>query len=318
MSRIVVFSILLGAAGGTFAADTAPVLDAVRSTDMTTSTATQHLRGEVQKMLTRMGASGALGSHPERLNLDFTVPARRAVDLGLLVDATSAANARDGLRVLGTTPDSTAEHLGVHPGDVIVAVNGHSLRELGTDNEGRALAATALKASVDDLSDEAPLQLDVRRNGMSLALNGTVRSVQLPALRVMLGAAATTAAAPPPAPVACGHIGLIDLAPRQQKLYGATVLLVDGVSPGPSGASRYRVTAGIHELSVGERIPTQVMGMGALPSLRRNQAKPLSVTVKPNTTVLIAARFNETRASELNNGGYWDPIAWKEVDETCP
>ncbi len=34
--------------------------------------------------------------------------------------------------------------------------------------------------------------------------------------------------------------------------------------------------------------------------------------------VLIAARFNEDRSTRLSDGGYWDPVAWREVPESCP
>ena len=61
-----------------------------------------------------------------------------------------------------------------------------------------------------------------------------------------------------------------------------------------------------------------VSGAEFFASLRKSKPKSLTITVKPNTTVLIAARFNEDRTSELNKGGYWDPVAWKEIAETCP
>lgn len=320
MSRILGLTIMLGAAGGVFAADaaTTPALDA--SGGSATSTAvTQRVREEMHQVLVRLASTGALGAHPEQVTLQLDEPAQRSINLGLLVDATSAGNARDGLRVFGTTPGGTAERIGVHPGDVIVAVNGRSLRELGADDNGRALAAATLKSSVDALPADANVQLDVLRGGTQLALNGPLQSVQLPALRVALGASGT-AADPPAQTIAtgCGRIGLVDLAPRQEKLYGATILLVDGTAPGPYGAKSYRVDAGTHELLVAERIPTRAMGMGEFASLRKSKPKSLTITVKPNTTVLIAARFNEDRTSELNKGGYWDPVAWKEIAETCP
>ena len=317
MSRILGLTVLLGAASGAFAADaTTPTLDTVNSS--ATPAVAQRVREEMHQALVRLATTGALGAHPEQLAIDIDEPAQRSVNLGLLVDATSAANAHDGLRVLGTTPGSTAERLGVRPGDVIVAVDGRSLRELGADSNGRALAASTLKSSIDALPADATVQLDVRRGSTQLALNGPLQSVQLPALRVALGAAAMAAADPRPSTGGCGRISLVDLGPRQQKLYGATVLLVDGTTPGPSGAKSYRVDAGTHELLVAERIPTKVMGMGEIASLRKNNPKPLTVTVNPNTTVLIAARFNEDRATQLNNGGYWDPVAWKEISESCP
>jgi hypothetical protein len=322
MSRILGLTVLFSAAAtGAFAADTAttPTLGTI-SSSATSPIVAQRVREEMHQVLMRLATTGALGSHPEQIQLHIDEPAQRSVNLGLLVDATSAANARDGLRVLGVTPGSTAEQLGIRPGDAIVAVNGRSLRELGADDSGRALAAATLKSSVDALPADANVQLDVRRSGTQLALNGPLQSVQLPALRVVLGAAVTAAVDSPSAAAAtgCGRLSLLDLAPRQQQLYGAVILLVDGKSPGPSGAASYRVDAGTHELLVAERIPTKVMGMGEFPSLRRNKPKPLTVTVQPNTTVMIAAHFNEDHAVELNSGGYWDPVAWKEVAETCP
>ena len=323
MSRILGLAILLGAAPGAFAADTAapPTLDTINSPG-TTPAVTQRVREEMHQTLVRLATTGALGAHPEQLALDIDEPAQRSVNLGLLVDATNAANAHDGLRVLGTTPGSTAERLGVRPGDVIVAVNGRSLRELGADDSGRALAAATLKSSIDALPADASVELDVHRGGSQLALNGPLQSVQLPALHVVLGAAAMAAAEPAPAQAAtgCGRISLQDLAPRQQQLFGAAVLLVDGVTPGPTGAKNYRVGAGTHELLVREQIPTRrLVGVPELAALNfRSKPKPLTITVKPNTTVMIAAHFNEDRTNEFSTGGYWDPVAWKEVEETCP
>ena len=77
-----------------------------------------------------------------------------------------------------------------------------------------------------------------------------------------------------------------------------------------------------HEVrgSPNEKIPTRrLVGVSELAALNfRSKPKPLTVTVKPNTTVMIAAHFNEQRANEFTTGGYWDPVMWKEVQETCP
>lgn len=324
MLRILCLTALCGFAPAALAADEAAptTLGTITSHGTTSAVVAQRVREEMQQTLMRLAATGALGTHPEQAALDIAVPAQRLVNLGLLVDATSAANARDGLRVLGTTPDSTAERLGVRPGDVIVAVNGRSLRELGADADGRALAAASLKSSIDALPADASVQLGVRRAGTELALNGPLQSVRVPALHVVLGAATTTTVDAPAANPAggCGRISLQDLAPRQQQLYGVSIELVDGTTPGPTGARNYRVAAGTHELLVREQIPTRrLVGVPELAALNfRGKPKPLTVTVKPDTTLMIAAHFNERRANEFNSGGYWDPVVWKEVRETCP
>jgi hypothetical protein len=287
--------------------------------------AEQRLRQDMQALLAHMAASGALGQHPEDLHVRLEQPAQRVSDLGVLIDSTSAERARDGLRVLGTAPGSTAERLGLRPGDVLVAVNGTSLRNLGADTDGRALAATTLKSAVDGLPDAAPLLLDVEREGNLLALNAPVHSVLLPAMSIEVGAAATAAAAEPPsantaASAGCGRISTFDVAPPSAQQYHATIILLDGTSPGPSGHQTYRVSAGEHNLLVAEDIPTNFMGAGPIGTWRtRNHSyKPLTITVKPGTTAMVAAQLHTDKVGEISHGGYWDPVMWREVPEDCP
>jgi hypothetical protein len=285
--------------------------------------AEQRLRQDMQMLLSQMAASGALGEHPEDVRLRLQQPAQRVTDLGVLVDSTSAERARAGLRVLGTTPGGTAERLGLRPGDVLVAVNGTSLRNLGADADGRALAATALKSAVDALPDATPLQLDVERAGNVLAMNAPVHSVLLPALSVELGAA-TLAAAANNANVAdnggCGRISSFDVAPRGEQQYHAVILQLDGITPGPSGHETYRVSAGEHKLLVAEDIPTNFMGAGPFATVRTRMHthKELTVDVKPNTTAMIAAQLHVDKNTEFQRGLYWDPVMWREIPESCP
>ena len=283
----------------------------------------QRLRQDVQLMLSRLAATGALGQHPEQLDLRLDEPAQRVTNLGVLVDSTSAERARDGLRVLGTTPGSTADHLGLRPGDVVVGVNGTSLRNLGADADGRALAAETLKSTVEALPDAAPLHLEVLRAGNTLAMNAPVQSVFLPALRMELGAAALADTAPRASATAmanggCGRISSFDVAPRGDRQYHARILLLDGTTPGPNGQESYRVAAGEHRLLVSEDIPTLQMGVGEMATFRRNSKKELTVTVKPGTTAMIAAQFHTDKAADLAHGTYWDPVVWREIPQDCP
>ena len=304
--------------------------------------ATQRVRQDMQATLSNLGSSGALGQHPDQVAVRVDEPARRVTNLGALVDSTSAQSARDGLHVLGATPGSSADRIGLRPGDVIIAVNGTSLRELGGDAHGRALAAASLKAVVDELPDNATLQLTVMRAGSSLTLSGPVETVYLPAMHVELGgaiastggggvasmsaadmrAADAIASTTQPAAVAegCGRISTFDVAPRSEHMYGARILLLDGTTPGPSGSPTFRVKAGEHHLLIAENIPTQALGVGAIATLRlrRETSKPLTVDVKPGTTVMLAAQLHLAHVTELTTSEYWEPVAWKEMPEACP
>ncbi|MDE1884645.1 MAG: PDZ domain-containing protein, partial [Xanthomonadaceae bacterium] len=81
-----------------------------------------------------------------------------SASLGLLVDSADARAAHDGLRVLGATPGSVADQLGLRPGDVLVDVNGTSLANLGADADGHALAAAALNTSLANLPTASALR----------------------------------------------------------------------------------------------------------------------------------------------------------------
>jgi len=283
----------------------------------------QRVRQDVQLMLSQLASSGAFGEHPEQISLHLDEPAHRVMNIGVLVDSASADHARDGLRVMGTTPGSIAEHLGLRPGDVIMAVNGLSLRGLGADADGHALAASRLRSTVEALPDAAPLQLDVLRAGDAVALNTPVHSVYLPALRMQLGAAAM-ASTDAPANVGadggggCGRISTWDVAPRSDRQYHARILMIDGVTPGPSGGETYRVSAGTHKLLVAEDIPTRQIGAGEIASLRRDTNKELIVTVKPGTTAMVAAQLHADKLNEIMRGGFWDPVVWREMPLSCP
>jgi hypothetical protein len=292
--------------------------------------AEQRVRQDMQATLSNLGSSGALGQHPDQVAVSLDEPARRVTSLGALVDSTSAQSARDGLHVLGATPGSNADRLGLRPGDVIVAINGTSLRDLGGDQHGRALAATTLKAVVDGLPDDAKLQLAVMRGGSAVTLSGPLEPVYLPAMHVDLGGAVASADVHPAAALAstapadaapaegCGRISMFDVAPRGEHLYGVRILLIDGTTPGPLGTPAFRVSAGEHHLLVAENIPTTQLGAGEFATFRRQTSKPLTVNVKPGTTAMVAAELHPGKATQLNNGGYWDPVVWREVAESCP
>src|SRR5215469_6015226 len=179
-----------------------------------------------------------------------------SASLGLLVDSANAQAAHDGLRVLGATPGSVADQLGLRPGDVLVDVNGTSLANLGADTDGRALAAATLNSSLADLAPTAPLRLQVLRDGVLLAMNTSLHAA------TELAAVAPGAVAADPPDGGCGRISTFDVAPRSEHLYRAKILLLDGSTPGPTGVPSFRVAAGAHTLLVAENIPTDRMGVG--------------------------------------------------------
>jgi len=319
--RLLSALLLAGVAGAAHGGDAAPASGATPAGAAAADAGSeQRMRQDLQAALSHMAESGALGPHPEQVSLRVDEPARRIVSLGALVDSTSAQSARDGLHVLGATPGSTADRLGLQAGDVITAVNGTSLRGLGADNRGRALAATTLRSVVDALPDSSTVSVDVTRRDRTLTLDAPMQAVYVPAMHVALGDAAAGnggGGAGTDSGDGCGRISAFDVAPRGERLYAARILLLDGSTPGPTGTPSFRVAAGEHRLLIAENIPTQALGVGEIATRRRQTSKALTVMVHPGQTALVAAQLHLDRTTDLNHGSYWDPVVWKEIAEPC-
>ena len=285
----------------------------------------QRLREEMRAVVTEMIESGAFGDKsPQQIALAVDSPAQRVSNLGLLVD--SKGSGSDGLRVLAVTPGGAAERMGVHAGDSLISLNGAPLAD--------PAAATTLRKTVEELPNGSALALDVRRDGHAQKLSGTLRSVYVPAMHLTIGdgvalasnegGAASAPAVSSPARASygdgCGRISDVDVAPHQQQLFAAKIISIDGTTPGPTGARSYRVPAGQHVVKVAERIEGRYLSFNDRQrnaGVPGNQYKTLTVDVAPDTTTLIAARFNEDKRYEWKDGAYWDPVAWKQNAETC-
>lgn len=284
------------------------------------------LRTELRAVMTELIEAGAFGDRkPEQIALAVDSPAQRVSDLGVLVD--SSRDDRNGLHVLAVTPGGSAERMGMRAGDVLIAMNGVPFA-----GDGRT-AAAGLRRNIDGLPDGSALAFTVRRDGDTRTISGPLSSVYLPAMRLTIGEGAQLAsasgaqpigaaagAALPAAAGGCGRISDFDAAPRQQQLHGARIISIDGVTPGPTGATSYRVAAGPHALMVANLIESRYLGFGD--RLRnsgppRDHYKALTVDVEPDTTTLVAARLNDDARNEWRRDAYWDPVAWKQVAEPC-
>ena len=285
----------------------------------------QRLRDELRAVMAGLIENGAFGDQSsEQIALAVDTPAQRVSDLGLLVD--SAQHDRDGVHVLGVTPGGRAEHFGLRAGDVLVALNGNALAN-------HADAAASLRRSIDSLPDGSTLAFEVQRDGRAQRVSGLVSSTYVPAMRLMVGegivprgtqiasnANVATGTRVGVDAHGCGRLSDFDVAPRQQQLHAATIISIDGVTPGPSGSKSYRVAAGTHTLKVAERIENRYLSFSDRlrnAGLQSERYKTLAVDVAPDTTTLIAARLNEDKRNESAHGAYWDPVAWKQTAEAC-
>lgn len=304
--RAMALAVVVGAS--TFAAAAAqpqPMSDAAR----------QRVRAELHELMAELIQSGAFGdTAPQALAMDVDVPAQRVSNLGLLVDNPRADG--DGLRVVGVTPGGIGEHLGLRSGDRLLSLNGIALTGAGAGN--------SLRQAIDALPDGSAIVFEFRRDGRTQSTTGALSSVFVPAMRLSIGG--TAAATPPAAGAApdadggCGRISDFDVAPRQQQLHAARIMSIDGSSAGPTGSKSYRVAAGTHVVKVAELIDARYLPFNSRlrdSGLPDQRYKTLTVDVAPNTTTMIAARLNDDKRDVWQGGAYWDPVAWKQTEESC-
>jgi hypothetical protein len=340
LARAIVAASLLAAIGSAQAAGEEQAMSGVSAAAVHSSAGAglsveQRLREEMSVVVMDLIQSGAFGNTaPQQIAMNVDAPPQKVSNLGLLVD--SKSDAADGLHVLAVTPGGNAERMGIRAGDVLLALNGTSL----TSADG----AAALRRTVDTLPDGGRLDFNVRRDGRSQTMGGASASMYLPAMHLSIGSGTalasnapqdtSTSIAPPGGPAdnrpsaygngdngepGCGRISAFDVAPRQQQLHAATLIAIDGVTPGPFGAKAYSVKPGHHVVKVGERIESRYI---SFPQAQRNAPlyggyKTVDVDVAPNTTYFIAARLNDDQRNNPTNGAYWDPVMWKEVPEIC-
>jgi hypothetical protein len=232
------------------------------------------------------------------------------------------ASGQPGLAVLGVTPGSSADALGLHSGDRLLAVNGVPLDHAGFDASGRSLAAQQLRDAL--LGSPDAIALDVARGDREVRLEGSVRVVDLPAYRLDLGTALANVGLAASTEVdgnsSCARISVFDIAPRSQHLYRAVLVAVDGTQPGPTGSDVFRIAPGRHRLTVNEAIDSRQFDSVALrqrDGRQRLRSKELEFVAQPGITYRLAVRLNTDQRNSIRDGAYWEPVIWKETPESC-
>ena len=268
------------------------------------------LEDEFRLALLRLVQSGELPANSNPVVIER--PAERVHDFGLLVDRDSA----DGLLVLGTLPGGSAERLGLRAGDRLLVANGIDLRGNGGSQRMRAV--------LDDSDSDGRIDLRLLRSGREEQMAGVVDSVTLPAMRVELaaveGAVDSGGRVAGDAQSRCGRVSVEPVAPRTRNLFPAKLIAVDDGLPGASSQQTFRLSPGRHVLLVAEMIEHEYFSSIANMQRgrhRRDGYKTLEVDIQPGVTYFLAARFHRDRSGSILDGGYWQPVLWKERVEPC-
>lgn len=274
---------------------------------------TDKIEEAFRQTLLRLAQSGDL-SGDGRTPIVIERPAEQTANFGLLIDRDDD----DGLLVLGVLPGASAERIGFRAGDRLIEVDGASLIGAGGSTRMRNLLA--------ELEQSRDMRFRVLREGREQQLAGTVEAVSLPAMRIELLSEDEVTASLPSSHVAgdadsvCGRVTVFPASPRTRDLFPALLIAVDGETPGPSSQDTFRLTPGRHVLTVAERIDERYFSPIANQQRSRrgrDTYQTLEVDVQPGVTYLLAAHFLRDRASRILDGGYWQPVIWKERAESC-
>lgn len=206
----------------------------------------------------------------------------------------------EGVAVLAITPGGNADRMGMQVGDRVLSVNGRSLT-------GTLQPSVVLE---DALAGGGPVRATVSRNGEVLQLSGRQEANAMP----------------PPGPVGCGYVSNRGTLPHVgDRLYLVDIVSIDGGGL-PIDANRHRLPAGMHAITVSERIES--VRFDPLEQRAREQllsregaraAKTLVVEVKPGMRHQLGARFLDEGldGNRIRQNAYWEPVVWREVAEEC-
>ncbi|MBY6062774.1 PDZ domain-containing protein [Pseudidiomarina sediminum] len=203
--------------------------------------------------------------------------------------------------VMAISAGTIADAMGLAVGDQLIQV------------DDLALAQHSLKKIVsylEALEHGSTFEIEVQREGQLVTLTGEALATVIPGWRLEVDTSSeqlNKAAADQ-----CGKVSVFITPPQTRDLYPAYFARIDGDNA-PPRKPIIKLSPGEHEIEVYELIDD--------PWVRRPRsgvsAKALSITVEPNTTYYIAAKFNRTKRLSSVSQDYWEPVVWKEVEQTC-
>lgn len=258
------------------------------------------------------------GNVDDNLQLRVESPASFTPYLGLVLDLNSDVTA---YTVVSVAPGSLADELDMAPGDLITAIN--SVEVLSED---KISAFSQLEQS----SPGDTVSFRLNKNGDVSEKRAVMRGRLTPAVKLEIGsnvpvvkqAPNTGADVVQPANEVCGIVSTFFTPPATKRLYNASIQKVegeDGTSQNyrsfPRDRRGIKLSPGEYTIYMHESIED--------PSFKRRYrgprgAKPITLTIEPNTRYHLGAKFNYLKANRERSGEYWDPVIWKETsDQEC-
>lgn len=266
--------------------------------------AVDRVDAEIAPLLAKLAEAGELSGHDQQ-PVTIQRPERSHLELGAVVDLRHGDT--EGAKVMAISPGSAAQRMGIEPGDRMLSVNGQPLTAASDLSE--ALAAT-----------NGALEIDIRRGGQTLSLQGSADRVTVPAYAMTISAVSSAATTRRGA-VGCGRISQILTPPATQDIYTLVIHDVDGRLPAPWGSSAFSLSEGPSTIRVSEAIRhdrfTGNQNRKRHTLFPSERYKTFVLDVAPNTTYRLGARLIRENREDIRGGSYWEPVVWSSFEERC-
>lgn len=266
----------------------------------------EQLKAQIKGTMLAIGKNEAQAGHAvEDLNLTIELPAKNEVNLGILLDVDSP---NEGFKILSVSPGSTAEKLALQVGTSLVSFNETPVKES---------TSAAILDQIQMLSAGDKVKFSTS-NGSKISQYETMLEGRfMPDIKLVVGAESGAGTGvgefTQVGSNSCGFVSVFFSPPQTKDLYPSYINKIDDRSTIKSRHS-FKLSAATHKVYVHELIND--------PSLKRkrrgiNKSKLLELTIEPNKTYHIAAKFDRNKKSRRFKEEYWEPVVWKVTDNKC-
>lgn len=242
--------------------------------------------------LARAAAVEAAKSSGQQQTIVMQEPTRAYFDLGAVLNP--------DFKVMSVRDDSVAARMGMKVNDQVTGVDQLELADQSLQS---------FVAYLDEKQHGDEVSLHLLRAGQPLTLTGTVVATVVPGWRLEVDTKTEETLANSNV---CGRVSVFVEPPESRDLYPAYIRTIDDKNV-ISQLAIFKLKPGVHVIDVHELIERRTLR----PSKMLQQAKTLEITVEPNKTYYIAAKYNRDERFSARDGKYWDPVVWKVVEQSC-
>ncbi|RUO62108.1 PDZ domain-containing protein [Pseudidiomarina insulisalsae] len=241
----------------------------------------------------RAAAVAAAKAHGKEAAVSMQEPARSYFDWGAVVHPSG--------EVLSVRQGSVADAMGLQVGDRLLQVDDLNMAEQPLEE---------IVGYLETLEHGNQFLVTLARGTETLELTGQASATVIPGWRLEVDV--TNEQVNKADSDACGRISVFATPPQSRDLYPAYFSEIDGENA-PPRRSIIKLTPGKHVIELHELIADQWLRR----TKQLQQAKPIEIDVKADTTYYLAAKFIREKRLSTYREEYWEPVVWREVKQEC-